>query len=341
MYENLHCHNLHCHTTTSDGELNYQQVLDLAQQNNISVVAFTDHDSLPDLKSLDLLKANKNHATKWIIGCEISSGWPKGIDKTPYMFDIVGLFVDPLNKDLIEHCRKVQESRIKRMEMMVKNLRSLGFDISKDDCLKESQGKTIGRPHLVAALKKKRKNLEIMERLTKKMELEAKTNPEIKTKYNNMIARGKDQYPYLLFLSKDAFIPDVYVPRLYYKDMDGTVSLIKNAGGVAILAHWSFCKKIINQEMVEEFLKTKRIDGAEIIFAPHAASIEPELKKDMETMELLTKKYNALQSGGSDAHNEQDLTVYQKEKWFAQKSIGLTKKMMENRTLNLPFSCLT
>lgn len=335
MYENLHCH-----TTTSDGELNYQQVLDLAQQNNISVVALTDHDAIPDAKSLDLLKTNKNHPTKWIIGCEISSGWPKGIDKIPYMFDIVGLFIDPLSKDLLDHCQKVQESRIKRMEIMVKNLRSLGFDISKDDCLKQSQGKAIGRPHLVAALKKKRKNLEIIERLRKKMEAKAKTDPEIKIEYENMIARGEKQYPYLLFLSKDAFIPNIYVPRLYYQDMDNTVSLIRKAGGVAILAHWSFCKKILNQEMVDEFLKTKRIDGAEIIFAPHAASIEPELKKDMETMEFLAQKYNAVQGGGSDAHNEQDFTVYQKEKWFAQKSIGLTKKMMENRTLNLQFSSL-
>ena len=46
---------LHSHTITSDGVLTHQEILDCAKENNISVVAFTDHDSLID-KTFDLLK---------------------------------------------------------------------------------------------------------------------------------------------------------------------------------------------------------------------------------------------------------------------------------------------
>ncbi|MBI4652895.1 hypothetical protein HY750_01440 [Candidatus Kuenenbacteria bacterium] len=49
MYQNLHYH-----TKISDGQFNYQQILDLCQKYNISIVAFTDHDALPDKKAMKI-----------------------------------------------------------------------------------------------------------------------------------------------------------------------------------------------------------------------------------------------------------------------------------------------
>ena len=135
MYENLHCH-----TKTSDGELSYKQVLDICTENNISIAAFCDHDVLPDKKAMKVLENKRNHKTKWIIGTEISSGWPKEINNVPASnFHIVGLFVNPYNKNLIEHCEKAKQGRIKRMEIMVENLKFLGFEISKNNCLKQAK----------------------------------------------------------------------------------------------------------------------------------------------------------------------------------------------------------
>jgi len=295
MYQNLHCH-----TKTSDGELGYKQVLDVSSQNNVSAVAFTDHDALPDKKAMKLLEKNRAHPVKWIVGVEISSGWPREIDGPASNFHLVGLFVNPFDKNLVEHCQKAQKARVERMEKMVKNLKLLGFDLSKDDCLKESDGEAVGRPHIVSALTKKEKNLKIIEKLKEKMAKQAKRSLRVRKKYNEMLRRGEHQYPYALFLNSEAFLSNVYVDYLYYKDMDQSVGLIRKAGGVAILAHWSFSKNKVNGKMIKKFFKEKRLDGGEIVFgADRAVNLkDKKIIKDIEAMAKLTQKADVFTKRG-------------------------------------------
>lgn len=336
MYQNLHCH-----TKTSDGELNYRQALDVCKKYNISVVAFTDHDALPDKKAQRELEKNRSHKTKWIIGCEISSGWPKEIGGPASNFHIAGLFVDPFDKKLREHCQKAQQARIERMKRMVKNLKSFGFAISAKDCLIESSGETVGRPHIVAALLKKEKNRKIIEKLKNKAEKEAEYSQEARQKYEALIAARPEQYPYLLFLDSRAFFPDVFVDYLYFKDMDQTVRLIREAGGVAILAHWNLTKHKVNEEMIGKLFIENRLDGAEVVFGTREPkNLDTAIKKDMEIMKELTEKYKVLQSGGIDSHKKEDFEVFAKNQWLAKKTIGLVQKMMKMRKLNLEFSSL-
>jgi len=335
MYETLHCH-----TTTSDGLLTHLQVLDACAQNNIGVVAFTDHDALPNQQTVDQLQANKDHPTKWVVGCELSSGWPKEIGGVGSSFHIVGLFVDPFNKELLERNRKFQESRVERMERMVKNLKGLGFEISVDDCLKESGGESIGRPHIVAALKKIEPNLKIIEELKNKMAKDTEGDPELKEKYEKMIERGEEQYPYVLFLDSAAYIPDIYVDYLYYTDLDETVKVIRSAGGVAILAHWSFSKSKVDKKVIEKLFKENRLDGAEIIFGLGVTERQEEMKEDMETMRRLTEKWNKLQSGGVDIHKEEDFGYFVEAEWYAEKTIGLTARMIKQGNIDPQFSSL-
>src|SRR5438309_164072 len=99
---------LHSHTTNSDGKLSYLEVLKLASENNIGSLAFTDHDSLPTIETLNLLR-KENTEVKWSIGIEVSSGLPLELGrKTCSSFHILGLFIDPTNKELIDHCEKSQ-----------------------------------------------------------------------------------------------------------------------------------------------------------------------------------------------------------------------------------------
>ena len=87
------------------------------------------------------------------------------------------------------------------------------------------------------------------------MAKDAENDPELKDKYEKMIERGEGQYPYVLFLDSAAYIPNVYVDYLYYTDLDETVRLIHNAGGVAILAHWSFSKSRVDEKVIEKLFK--------------------------------------------------------------------------------------
>lgn len=334
--------NLHTHTTTSDGELSYKEVLDLCSENNISVVAFTDHDVLPDKESLKILQRNRIHQTKWVIGIEISSGWPREIGGAASNFHIVGLFVDPDNNALKKHCTKAMKGRMERMRRMVKNLQSLGFNINENDCLKESKGRIIGRSHIVKALLKNKGNVEIIKKVKKSMAEKAEHDPLIKNEYDAMISKGEKQYPYSLFLSKHAFIPDVYTDYLYWKNMDQSVELIRNAGGIAVLAHWTFSKNTVDQRMIASFFREKRLDGAEIVFSLDSRQNirNKEIERDMQIMEKITGECGALQSGGGDSHTKQDFERFAGSE-LAQKTIGMIQKMRKQKKLNLEFSSLT
>ncbi len=318
--------------------MTHLQVLNACARNNVGVVAFTDHDALPNQKVVDQLQANKNHKTKWIIGCELSSGWPKEIGGVGSNFHIVGLFVDPFNKPLLERNRKFQESRIERMKRMVKNLQGLGFEISVDECLKESSGETVGRPQIVAALKKKEHNLKIIDDLKNKMVKDAENDPELKEKYKKMIERGEDQYPYYLFLDTKAYIPGILVDYLYYTDLDESVGLIRGAGGVAILAHWTFTKRKVDARLIEKLFEEDRPDGAEIVFGLGVTERREEIKRDMEMMKHLTEKWNKFQSGGADIHKEEDFGYFVGAEWYAKKTIGLTERMLKQGNIDPQFS---
>ena len=126
---------LHSHTVVSDGKINYEQALDTCVKNKIGVIAFTDHDALPGEKELKELEDLKNHEVEYVIGIELSSGFPKEIGGTGSLFHIVGLFVDPHNKPLLDYTKTLEESRRVRTQVTITNLQKVGFNISFDDVL--------------------------------------------------------------------------------------------------------------------------------------------------------------------------------------------------------------
>ena len=330
---------LHCHTKLSDGELSHKQVLEICLKKDISVVAFTDHDALPDEKIMKDLRNFSDKRINWIVGCELTSGFPKEIGGIGGLFHITGLFVNPFDKSLKESCQKTQQSRIERMKLMVKNLKKLGFDISVDGCLKESEGESVSRPHIIAAMRKKEKNLKIIRSLAKKMALAAKTDPKVKEKYLQMLKGGEAKYPFSLFLDKKAFFSGIYADYPYYRDMDEAVKLIRGAGGIAVLAHWLFTEDPVNLKIIERLFKEKRLDGAEIIFGiPAGRGHLDQMKESMEKIEKLTKKYQVIQAGGPDLHRKKEFDFFIKTKWFAEKTMGLIERIMKQRKLNLEWS---
>jgi predicted metal-dependent phosphoesterase TrpH len=322
---------LHNHTNISDGKLTHFELLDVAQKYGFNVIAFTDHDSVPDEKIVKKLK-QLNHPVKWIIGCEISSGLPKELGGGPYSdFHIIGLFVNPLENNLVNHCKLAQRARVERMERMVKNLKNLGIDITEEDCLRESKGEAIGRPHINAAIISKPGNLKILEELKLKMKKDAENNPTLKEKYEQMIEKGESQYTFSLFLAEDSYIKGVYVDYLYFVDFDKSVKFIRDADGIAFLAHWWLAKNKIKYDLVEKIVREKRIDGLEIISSVENFSSAAFMKK-------LADKYGILKGGGIDAHNEENFADFIKEKSIAERSIGLAEEIIKKAKPNLIWS---
>ncbi|MBI3458906.1 PHP domain-containing protein, partial [Candidatus Azambacteria bacterium] len=224
---------LHTHTTLSDGQFTHLEVLNLAQKYKIGTVAFTDHDILPDKKILRILEQNRDHQTKWIIGCELTSALPKELDKKSggHHLHILGLFLDPYNKDLNLYCQNLLESRVVRMKKMINYLKDLGFAISFEACRKISQG-AVARPHLVEALRLKEKNSKIIDLWVEKIIKKSEHDASAKKIYDKLLKQEKINCVYE-FLNANAYAQEEDKKNSALLDLDGAVSLIRGAGGIA------------------------------------------------------------------------------------------------------------
>jgi predicted metal-dependent phosphoesterase TrpH len=321
---------LHTHTALSDGKLSHKQMFELSEFLNISVIAYTDHDVVLNEEALAYLESVRSSKTKWISGIEISSAPPKEIEGLGKGgLHIVGLFVDPRNEALREHCRKAQVARIERMQKIVSNLHAIGFTVSEEDCLRASGGESVGRPHVVEALNSHPENEGVIKNLTEEMKRDALLDKELNMKYEAMINGGAHQLPYSLFLSRDAYRP-AYADVSYSPDLDETVALIRNAGGIALIAHYFTVKKKMPFPFIEKLLAEKRIDGMETVYGLwHVGkNDEAELETEKGEVRELLKKYGALESGGPDAHTEEDIRQYANLAEFAAPSVGMTEKIL-------------
>jgi predicted metal-dependent phosphoesterase TrpH len=327
---------LHNHTTASDGAQTYAEVLAAAQANGIGVVAFTDHDMLPTPADLAELKAYTG-PVKWLLGCEISSGLPKELGGGPTgMFHILGLFTDPTNAALVEHCRQATAARVQRMESIVANLRRLGFTITVEDCLSASGGESVGRPHIVKALNLHAENAAIIEGLRADMEYAAKLDGQTAMAYMQMMQRDISDYPYRLFLSDDAFIPGVYVDYLYSIDMDASVKLIRDAGGAAVLAHWPTIWRKVTAHMLDGFLRDGRLDGVEL----RSGFYDSEVERAGRQLAEMAKKYGAITTIGIDGHRQVDIERFVKDRALAEATVGQTDRLVTRLKPNLSHSNL-
>jgi len=333
---------LHNHTTLSDGKLTHSELFIAAERAGVSVLAFTDHDALPNQATVIYLESQRSRAIKWIIGIEMTSALPRELGSVPTSnFHIIGLFVDPENPELREHCRKAQESRLKRMREMVGNLKALGFVITEEDCLKASGGDSVGRPHIVEALNYHTENIPTMKRLLVEMEEAGKSDPVIATKYAQMIEKGERSYPYALFLTPDAFRP-IYAEHDYIPDMDEVVRLIRGAGGLAFIAHYCYVRSKLPIELLEKIMQEKRIDGVEVVYGlgNYGTSEEKAVDEERKILKEMLAKYGLLASGGADAHAPKDIDFYAESEFFSKDSIGLTKALLESGKANMRFSSL-
>ncbi|MEK7538341.1 MAG: PHP domain-containing protein [Patescibacteria group bacterium] len=332
---------LHTHTTLSDGKLSHRELFDLAESLGVAVLAFTDHDALPPPAVMNELEALRERATKWVIGIEVTSNLPKELLPISTSVHIIGLFVDPTNEALREHCHRAQGARVRRMKGIVENLQKLGFRITEEDCLEMSGGESVGRPHVVQALEKYSENNVVMDSLRREMAKEAEGNPEVQKRYVRMIEKGERQYPYTLFLSADAY-RNGYVEHDYMPDFDEAVALIRNAGGVAVIAHYGTIRSKMSLDMLDKLLTEKRIDGAEVVYGmrEYGTTEEKTLVAEQVAIRAMTQKHGALALGGSDAHTREELEYYAAQDWFSGETAGFTGRILETGRVSKKFSSL-
>lgn len=296
---------LHCHTTLSDGTMTHRGILDKCNDYNIGVVAFTDHDIMIPDKTFSELKKLK-HKVKFISGIEFSATGTPEVEGGIALFHIIGLFVDHKNTALLEYCELAKKKRRERIALLVNKLNGVGFSITEVEVDRETSEGTLGRPHLARAVLAKDENFDVINRALLQLKKRGEDDPVLSAKYEEIRNNSRFQLMFDLFLGDKPVVQGIYSPYLRDVPLDFGVKLIREAGGIAILAHPSYYRDKVGVDLVEKFAKEHRIDGIETVYALPDHRNFDDFKDDMNKFKQLNLNYGLVSGGGGDFHTPED-----------------------------------
>lgn len=247
---------MHCHTTASDGIRTPSGLIDFAISEGVEVIAITDHDTVAGVS--EALSYARSVQFRVIPGIEFSIDYPGG------SFHLLGFNVDHTYKPMLDKLSHLQNVRDTRIYRIIDDLALHGIKIPVEEVLEESQGGTMGRPHVARVLVKHG------------------YAPTVNDVFKRFLVKGKPGY-----IKKEKIL------------LDDAIELIRSAGGQSIIAH-PVSLGFKGFDEFEEILKSfisKGVEGIEAYSSMHTNSEVAEFLK-------LADKYSLLVSGGSDYHGD-------------------------------------
>ncbi len=258
---------LQCHTNASDGKLTPTELVNLATNKRLNAIAITDHDSISGID--EALRAAKGKNIEIVPGVEISCDDPGFVDT-----HILGLFINNKNKTLLNLLKKAQKYREGQKTAIIKKFQRLGFKISYQEVKNIAKGE-IGRPHIAKII--------------------LKNNP-------NKVSSFDEVFDRYLGVGKKA-----YIERKQKISIKEAAKAIHAAKGLAFAAHPGVYGHFNQLDFINYFLKNGG-DGIETIY-DYSSSRDRASKyqsaKIINKFRKLVKKYNILETGGSDFHGKE------------------------------------
>jgi len=135
---------LHCHTTASDGTFTPAELVEEARRRGLAAIAVTDHDSVAGIDEA-MARGAEIHV-EVVPGLELSTDVDNG------EVHILGYFIDPEDRGLLNLLEAQRRSRLERVQKMLDRLSDLGVQLSMDEVRRFSGDGTMGRPHVAQAL---------------------------------------------------------------------------------------------------------------------------------------------------------------------------------------------
>lgn len=139
---------LHVHTTASDGQYSPSQIIEAAQNKNISVIAITDHDTVAGIE--EGARAAKKAGITFVPGTELNINFPTG------EFHLLGLGFKRISPSLTSLLDTLVKNRGLRNVQIIEKMRAKGVDISLEEMQADFPDTVLGRPHFAAELVKKK-----------------------------------------------------------------------------------------------------------------------------------------------------------------------------------------
>lgn len=248
---------LHTHSTASDGQYTPTELIQLAKEQGVSVLALTDHDTISGLEEAE--KEANRLGLKFIKGIELDTKHPNAKGN----FHILGYNIDPKHESLSMMCSNFSEQRLDRANRIFDYLDACGVKLNREKVFEYAGKGVIGRPHFARVM--------------------------FESGYVESIQDAFDKY-----LGTSEF-QKIERKKLHPKD---AISLIKESGGYAVLAHPSQLKlsEISLCELVSE-LVSYGLDGIECFYSTYT-------EDDRKSYLSLAKQYHLFVTGGSDYHGE-------------------------------------
>ena len=197
-------------------------------------------------------------------GAEVSCQTLDGIS-----VHILGLLFDSSNTELIDTLEKTRENRFGRMEKIIAKINEAGIEISMSEVLEQlSDGATLGRPHLADALIKK-----------------------------GVVASREEAFTQMLHNHSKYYVSH------YSPTPEAVIKLIKDAGGVSVIAHpmASHRGRTISLDTFGSLIQAG-LDGIEVYHRDHSAEEKTQLIS-------LAKESKLVMTGASDYHGNGKLNL--------------------------------
>ena len=135
---------LHTHSLYSDGTFSPRELVELARERGLDIVALTDHDTTDGLAEAS--RAGRDLGVEIVPGVEFSSVREgEGVH-------ILGYLMDPTHPQFVAELKRLREDRFMRGERMVAKLQELGYPITFARVREIAEGGNIIRPHVAQAL---------------------------------------------------------------------------------------------------------------------------------------------------------------------------------------------
>jgi predicted metal-dependent phosphoesterase TrpH len=219
--------------------------------------------SITDHDSIDGVEIGIREGEKRNI--EVVPGVELSSDLNGIDIHFLGYFIDYKNSDFINHLKKLRKMRCERASKMVDELKKVGVDVDLVDVLSLAGEGCVGRSHIARAM--------------------------MKRGYIDSIEEAFEKY-----IGRYALC---YVEKYVYTPKD-VIELIKNVGGIAVLAHpgISDC-----DELISEFVRYG-MNGLEVLHSRHTL-------EQIDYYTNLAGNYNLVVTGGSDCHGLSEMRQMQ------------------------------
>ena len=251
---------LHIHSTASDGTFSPLEIVNLAHKLKLGAISITDHDTIAGCQAVE---NEIPGSICFINGIEISAASPSFFPCSG-SFHILGYGIKFDNSALNQALTTLQKARAERNPKIIELLNNMGFDISFSEVLEYAKNSQIGRPHIAGIMKQKG--------------------------YVSTINEAFDKF---LGTGKPAYVDK------YRISCENAVQIIKNAGGIPVIAHPGLLKPVsdILFEHAVYKLESIGIQGIEVYYPAHS-------KKQTKLFSHLADRFGLLKTGGTDFHGE-------------------------------------